>query len=76
MKRIENVAVIGMGALGLLFGDLLDGDGALSVGFIVDEARRARYEAETVCRLAARHGLEVPVNRQLYDDILKMEAAY
>ena len=48
MKRIESVAVIGMGALGLLFGDLLDRDEALSVGFIVDEARRERYEADPV----------------------------
>ena len=42
MKRIENIAIIGMGALGLLFGDLLDRDVGLSVGFIVDEARMAR----------------------------------
>lgn len=48
MKRIENVAVIGMGALGLLFGDLLDRDAALSVGFIVDEARSRRYAGEPI----------------------------
>ena len=30
----------------------------------------------TVCRLAAKHGLDVPVNRQLYDTVRAMEAAY
>lgn len=49
MKRIENIAIIGMGALGLLFGDLLERDPGLSVGFIVDEARLRRYQGEPVC---------------------------
>jgi len=48
VKKIENIAIIGMGALGLLFGDLLDQNEALSVGFIVDEARMERYRGETI----------------------------
>lgn len=56
MKRIENIAIIGMGALGLLFGDLLDRDVGLSVGFIVDEARMARYRGEPISvNGAAKH---------------------
>ncbi len=30
----------------------------------------------TVLRLAAKHGLDVPVNRELYDTVRRMEAAY
>ena len=48
MKRIENIAIIGMGALGLLYGDLLERDKTLSVGFIVDDARMARYRGEAI----------------------------
>ena len=48
MKKIENIAIIGMGALGLLFGDLLARDASVSVGFIVDEARMERYRGETI----------------------------
>lgn len=30
----------------------------------------------TVCRLAEKHGLDVPVNRALYRTVLEMEAVY
>ena len=30
----------------------------------------------TVLRLAAKHGLDTPVNRELYDTVRRMEAAY
>ena len=49
MKRIESIAIIGMGALGLLFGDMLQRDGKLSVGFIADAARLERYKDEPIC---------------------------
>ena len=48
MKKIENIAIIGMGALGLLFGDLLQRNAELSVGFIVDAARMERYRREPI----------------------------
>ena len=45
-----------------------------------DGLARRKSEVElfsgTVLRLAAKHGLDVPVNRRLYDAILAMEAAY
>ena len=66
MKRIENIAIIGMGALGLLFGDLLDRDVGLSVGFIVDEARMARYRGEPISvNGAAKHFRLLPL---IYQD--------
>ena len=43
-----NIAIIGMGALGLLFGDMLQQDPTLNVGFIVDEDRMARYQSEPI----------------------------
>ena len=43
-----NIAIIGMGALGLLYADLLRRDASASVGFIVDEARRRAYEGQPV----------------------------
>ena len=45
---IERVAIIGMGALGLLYADSLQQCPRLSVGFIVDGERMARYRAEPV----------------------------
>ena len=41
MKEIQSVAIIGMGALGLLFGDILQRGGA-KVCFIADEQRQAK----------------------------------
>ena len=46
---IENIAIVGMGALGLLFGDLLERTPGLSVGFVADAARMERYRRERVC---------------------------
>ena len=43
-----NIAIIGMGALGLLFGDMLQQDPSLSVGFIVDSERLERYRHEPI----------------------------
>ena len=48
MKKIETIAIVGMGARGLLFGDLLQRDAALSVGFVVDAARMERYGREPI----------------------------
>ena len=48
MKSIKNIAIIGMGALGLLFGDLLQRNEELSVRYIVDAERLERYRHETV----------------------------
>lgn len=45
-----------------------------------DGLARRRSEVElfsgTVCRLADKHGLDVPVNRELYKTILDMESGY
>ena len=40
--------------------------------------RRSEVElfAGTVCRLAEKHGLAVPVNEELYRTVLAMEAKY
>ena len=43
-----NIAIIGMGALGLLYADLLEGDPTASVGFIVDADRRRAYRDQPV----------------------------
>ena len=41
--EIKSIAIVGMGALGLLYGDLLVRDPGLDVGFVVNEERRRRY---------------------------------
>jgi len=43
---MKKIAIIGMGALGLLFGDRLQS--AFDVGFIVNEARKASYSRQSV----------------------------
>lgn len=43
---MKSIAIIGMGALGLLYGDLLDA--TTDLGFIVDAGRRARYGGEPI----------------------------
>lgn len=43
---MKNIAIIGMGALGLLYGDMLQS--AASLGFIVDAERKARYAQEPI----------------------------
>lgn len=45
---IKSVAIIGMGALGLLYGDMLQRDPGLSLGYIVDKGRLERYRGEAV----------------------------
>ena len=45
---IHRVAVVGAGALGLLYGDMLQRDPGLSLGYIVDEGRLERYRGEAV----------------------------
>ena len=47
--KIENIAIIGMGALGTMYGSFLTRRlGRDAVGFIMDPDRRARYEADPV----------------------------
>ncbi len=47
-SRIENVSIIRMGDLGLMYGSVLaDGLGIDAVSFIMDEERIARYKDET-----------------------------
>ena len=49
MKRIENIAIVGMGALGVLFGNLLaENLGGAAVTFVADDRRIERYRAEGV----------------------------
>ena len=43
---MKDIAIIGMGALGLLFGDMLQS--AFDVGFIVDPQRRAAYAGQPI----------------------------
>ena len=38
--------------------------------------RAGEFFAGTVIRMAERHGLDVPVNRELYRKIKEMEAGY
>ncbi|NCE98668.1 ketopantoate reductase family protein [Emergencia sp. 1XD21-10] len=47
MKRIEKIQFIGMGALGIMFGDFLAGKmGAGAVAFVGDKRRTERFEKE------------------------------
>lgn len=47
MKRIEKIQFIGMGALGIMFGDFLAGKmGAGAVAFVGDKRRAERFEKE------------------------------
>ncbi len=49
MKNIENIAIVGMGALGVLFGNLLaENLGEVAVTFIADDSRLERYRAQGV----------------------------
>lgn len=49
MKEIENVAIVGMGALGVMFGNLFaEKLGGQSVTFIADDSRIKRYHADGV----------------------------
>ena len=49
MKKIENIAIIGMGALGVMFGNLFAKKlGNQAVTFIADDSRIERYRAEGV----------------------------
>lgn len=49
MKKIENVAIIGMGALGVMFGNLFaEKLGGQAVTFIADDSRIERYRADGV----------------------------
>ena len=48
MKKIQTVSIIGMGALGLLFGDpIRENLGGGQPRYVMDAARRARHERET-----------------------------
>lgn len=49
MKKIDNIAIIGMGALGVMFGDLLaEKLGGQAVTFIADNSRIERYRVDGV----------------------------
>ena len=46
--RIENVAICGMGALGMLYGThIIDNGGADQVHYVMDDARLQKYEGRT-----------------------------
>ena len=48
MKKINHVAIIGMGALGMLYGShIMKHKGTESVHYIMDETRLAKYQNET-----------------------------
>lgn len=49
MEKIKNISIIGMGALGILFGDLFSRKlGRRAVTFIADQSRIQRYRTEGV----------------------------
>ncbi|MBQ8562558.1 MAG: ketopantoate reductase family protein [Firmicutes bacterium] len=49
MKKINNVAIVGMGALGILFGKMIaEGLGEQAVRYVMDGERFARYEGSEV----------------------------
>ena len=49
MKKINRTAIVGMGALGILFGkEITEGLGPDSVKFVMDEARFAKYQGSEV----------------------------
>ena len=60
MKQIEHVAIVGMGALGILYGHLITqalGPGVLQ--FVGDAARKRRYEQEGVFCNGSRCAFEM-----------------
>jgi len=66
MKTINNISIIGMGALGLLYGKLIaDARGKDAVRYIVDEERFEKYK-----------DMEVTVNGEVFDcQVIRAEDA-
>lgn len=68
---MKNIAIIGMGALGLLYGDMLKS--AYDVGFIVDAGRRERYAGAPIringadrCFALLDAGAQIPVDLLIF----------
>ncbi len=60
MKKIETAAVVGMGALGLLFGThIYDHKGADSICYVMDEERVNRWKGRTVYKNGVPYQLPV-----------------
>lgn len=81
--EIKTVAIVGMGALGLLYGEAIaKACGNKAVRFVMDEKRYNRYKSEmelfagTILRLVKNHNISAPVNQQYYDKIKEIEAGY
>lgn len=81
--RINTAAIVGMGALGLLYGEHIQKTaGVGSVSFLMDSERLERYRnAEfringTVIEIAKKHGIPVPVNEKFYRIVRKREDLY
>ena len=66
MKTVNKVSIVGMGALGLLYGKLIaDAKGREAVSYLVDEARFEKYK-----------DMEVTVNGEAFDcQVVKAEDA-
>ena len=56
---MKDIAIIGMGALGLLYGDMLDGVPSLSLGYVVDEGRMERYRSQPILINGAQRRFEL-----------------
>ena len=50
MQTIQRVGIIGRGAIGALYGSLLQQGGVSELIFIADEQRRERYAREQIGR--------------------------
>lgn len=60
MKRIETVAIVGMGALGLLYGTyILDRKGPSGVCYVMDEERVRKYRGKPFYKNGAAYQLPV-----------------
>ena len=56
--RIENVAICGMGALGMMYGmHIIDSDGADRLHYVMDSARLAKYAGRTFYKNGAPYRL-------------------
>nr|WP_278277941.1 ketopantoate reductase C-terminal domain-containing protein [Acetobacterium bakii] len=83
---MKKVAIIGLGAMGILFGAQI----AQKIGDALSDAgkpfMRQDIEAKrpsevalfsgTVVALGQKHGIKTPVNAMLYDNIMAIEKSY
>ena len=78
MKRIEKIQFIGMGALGIMFGDFLAGKmGAGAVAFVGDKRRTERFEKEgAYCNEKPCSFSMIEAGKQEVADLLGISQSY